>query len=492
MWLLTVRAPGAAPQEYTIDINRTTIGRDSKNDIILDDESASRNHASIHYDRNKDTLIIHDLESTNGTFVNGERLERPYRLRETDIVRIGAAVLRFKSKIENMDGVSGLDSRKYTRELVLESLDHHAVLMYEIAYKLNTVMDIDSALSTVSELMRRAMGADRGEVILQEHFDHLKEMGFPESVAKMTVEKQRAIIIPNLQEAGEYFDSDSAAFDHIRSTLCVPIVSNDVVTALIYLYKSNPKSKPFDGRDLQLAVAISHQAALTIQRVDLLEKVQKEQRGRLLLERFLSPQEVENVLDDYLEAGQLPGLSRETATVMFVDMEESTSLAEKIGPEKFGKILNCFYHDVTEIIFSEGGIVKYAGDGVLAVYGMTETHSNDEEGRAVRSALRILIRIEEINKSFNSPIILGIGINSGPVVSGYVGTEERAELTVLGDVVNVAFRLQAQARPNRILVGTRTGEAIEGRYHLKSLGDVLVRGRIEPVYVYEVINTGIQ
>jgi adenylate cyclase len=485
MWTLTLRSSEGEPKEYTLKTGTNTIGRRADNDIPITDISASRVHAEFFYDPDSDTVVLQDLGSTNGTFVNRERLTKPHNLQPSDVIRIGGHVISpnyFDPKDLHLQKRSG--TRPLTRELLLESLDQHAVLMYEVARQLNTVLDIETALRQVSEMIQRTMGAARCEVIPSERFSKLSELGFPTSIAKMAIDKASAVI---LQEDEAERISESASLYRIRSALCVPVMSGDELIGLIYMYKTDPQARPFDQRDLQLAVAISHQTALTIQRMQLLERFQEEQRVRQLLQRFLSPPEAEFILQDYLKTGHLPELAERKATVLFADIADSTGMAERLGPQRFGDILSRYYQEMTEVIFHHGGLVdKYLGDGIMAVFGMTDNHPNPEV-RAVDAGLSMLDRLDGINQQESLRISIGVGINTGSVVAGYVGTKERVELTILGDTVNVASRLEAQARPNRVLVGPATVAAIVSNFTTQRIGAVNVKGRTKPIQVHEVL-----
>ena len=492
MWIVTIRSPKGEPREYVLKPGKTSIGRRSDSDIPLPDESASRSHAEIHYDPNDASLVVLDAGSTNGTFINRERINQPRRVGVEDQVRIGQHVLTFARRETEPRGAAKTDSlpgtQPLTRDLLLESLDHHAVLLYEVASRLNTVIDLDTALREVSDMMRVAMGADKCQVILAERFSQLHDLGFPVSIARLALDQRSAVIIPDAQADPQL--GKSTLLMRIRSAMCVPVMSGEKVVALIYVYKTRPLARPFDNNDLQLAVAISHQAALTIQRTRLLEHVRKEQRIRQLLQRFLSPPEAEYLLQDYLQTGSLPPLSEKNLTVVFADITDSTGLAERVGARRFSEILSRFYQQMTDVVFEQGGLLnKYMGDGVMAVFGVTANRPNPEE-RAVRAALDMLQRLESIQLAESERIEMGIGVNSGNAMAGYVGTDERVEFTVLGDVVNVAQRLQLSARPNRVLVGPATYQTLStqsaGRFGLNSIGQLELRGRIQAVEAFEV------
>ncbi|MBU0510170.1 MAG: FHA domain-containing protein [Chloroflexi bacterium] len=489
MWSLTLRVPEKEPEEYILKAGQSTIGRKSDCDIVVFDSSASRLHANIYYDETADSITLSDESSTNGTFVNRERIHDARRLLDGDVIRIGGSTIDIARHVtgEESQGYSG--TYRYTRELVLESVDHHAVLMYAVARKLNTVMDIDTALSEVASLMQRAMGSDRCKVLLAEDFDDMADLGFPASIAELAIERRSAIVIPIMSENPLGKSSDSGFLLGIQSALCVPVMSGEDVIALIYMYKTKIGRRPFSQNDMQLAVAISHQAALTIQRTHLLEQLRKEHRGRELLQRFLSPQEAEYMLKDYLRVGSLPGLTEAEVTILFTDIADSIALAERVGAQRFGEVLDRHYRDLTEIIFKYGGVVKYLGDGIMAVFGMLG-RKDDPEEHAVRAGLEIIEHVESTDYGEGVDIQVGVAINSGSVMIGYVGTQQRVELTALGDTVNVAYRLQNFARPNRLLIGVETAVGVAGKLHLKDMGMQKIRGRTQPLMVYEVLRDG--
>ena len=273
MWIITIRSPSNSPVVYKIKPGKNTLGRKPDNDIVISDVSASRKHAEIYLEDN--VLVIYDLKSTNGTYVNRERLTDPLVLKNGDQIRIGQQVasVSFQDEDKSSELVSALaNTRALTRDLLLESVDHHAVLLYEVASRLNTILDLKTAMQEVSKLLQVSMGADKCEVILAEAFNQMGELGFPTSIAQQAIEQRSVVLIPDLPAQADPSPSQSAMLMRIRSVLCVPVLIEGDVAGLIYVYKTDPSSRPFDQNDVQLAVAISHQAALTIQRAILIER----------------------------------------------------------------------------------------------------------------------------------------------------------------------------------------------------------------------------
>ena len=128
----------------------------------------------------------------------------------------------------------------------------------------------------------------------------------------------------------------------------------------IYVFKNRPNVRPFSKRDMQLAVGIGHQAALTIQRMRLLERIRHEELITRLLERFLPPKQADYVMKEYLEHGTLPGLSEYNLTILAADICESTKMVERLGARRFSNVLNNYYQEITEVVFKHNGTIhKY-------------------------------------------------------------------------------------------------------------------------------------
>jgi len=459
------------------------------NDIVILDPSASRYHARIDYLMDNDTIVLFDLDSTNGTFMNRIRLTESRQLKHNDVIRIGLHTLEI-AKLGDTPLPGKVDrperTHQLTRELVLESIDQHGILLAEVSSRLNTILDLGTALQTVSSLMKTAMGADRCEVILQDKFDQLSQLGFARTIAQQAIHTRSAVTV---QDAQSNSPSQSAALLNIHAAMCVPILSGDDMLGLIYIFKNRPQARPFSQRDLQLAIAIGNQAALTIQRMRLLERIRQEEVTSRLLHRFLSPQEAEYILEEFQATGQLPGMDEHNITIVATDICGSTKLAERLGAKRFSKVLEYYYKEMTEVVFDNHGTLnKYMGDGLMAVFGMPHQPANPAE-RAVRSGIEMLNRLDYLNQILGEQIQIGMGINSGPTMAGYVGTSEYIEFSVIGYPVNIAWGLEALARPNRIFIGHPTYQSVSGLFNIQPLGNLEIKKPTGPVQAYEIIRS---
>jgi class 3 adenylate cyclase len=204
--------------------------------------------------------------------------------------------------------------------------------------------------------------------------------------------------------------------------------------------------------------------------------------------RFVSPAETEFLLKDYFQNGELPGLKEQKVTVMFSDIANSTGLAEHLGTKHFANILNSFYREATQIIFQHSGMVKYLGDGILAIFTEQAGGLPTEEKAVVvgRELLNIVNRTGSLDPE--QRIVIGVAINTGLAMVGYIGTKEHAEFNVMGDTVNIAYRMQEYARPYKIIVGPATVAAISNKYNFRRVGAVNLRGREQVVQAYEVLH----
>ncbi|MCA9514821.1 MAG: HAMP domain-containing protein [Myxococcales bacterium] len=222
---------------------------------------------------------------------------------------------------------------------------------------------------------------------------------------------------------------------------------------------------------------------------DYRERLVEETRVRGNLSRFLSPDVVESVVVG-AEDLRLGGERREI-TVMFADVVAFTELVEERSPEFVVGILNELFTIITEIVFKHGGIIdKFIGDCAMAVWGAPRKHDDDAQ-RAVRAAEEILRWLEVGNakwrKELGRDVQLAIGIHTGTAVVGNIGSEKRMEYTAIGDVVNVAARLERLARPGQILVTKNTMAHISGEFDATSLGniDIVGRNRTSEIFLLE-------
>ena len=470
MWRLNISEPNTDARVVELENDKIRIGRHSENDIVLQDVSASRVHAEVFFVDSSNQIVVADLNSTNGTYVNRQRISGTFALQSNDIIRIGQAVIHVMDESQVRPGAHNpRGTHRFTRELLLESLDEHAVLLYEVSKRLNVIVDIEQAMDEVRGMMKRTMSIDGCQIIHHKDFLHIDKI-FPGDSALNAIRNQSAEVTP--------------------TSMFVPIMSGEQdLLGLMYFSKARPGTRPFSRRDLQLAIAISHQIALTIQRMELLDKIKQQENVRKLLTRFVPPDEANELIEDYERTGSLPGLRQSKVSILFSDMAGSTALAEQIGTQRFADILNSYYKEATSIIFRHHGSVRYLGDGVMAIFEDRKPGARSmlAEEHAVQAGLEILEKIASLRFGGEIKVDIGVAVHTGAAMVGYIGSEERLEFNALGDTVNVSFRMQELARPNRLVIGPATMAAIVSKYQTRRIGAVSLKGRERPVQVYEVL-----
>jgi ABC-type oligopeptide transport system substrate-binding subunit/class 3 adenylate cyclase len=182
---------------------------------------------------------------------------------------------------------------------------------------------------------------------------------------------------------------------------------------------------------------------------------------------------------------------RKPVTILFTDIVGSTSLAEKLDPEEWKEIVSTAHQRISQMVYKyEGTIAQLLGDGVLAFFGAPVTHEDDPI-RAVHAALDIQQEIgkyaDEL-KGYIGNFQLRVGLNTGTVVVGNVGSDLHMEYLAIGDAVNLAARLQSAAQPGKVLISESTARQVKAMFNLQPMGQITVKGKSEPVTVFEVIN----
>ena len=173
------------------------------------------------------------------------------------------------------------------------------------------------------------------------------------------------------------------------------------------------------------------------------------------------------------------------ATILFSDIRGFSALAERMPPRELAELLARHLAAMAEVVLAHGGMIdKFAGDAVMAVFGVPDPQPDHAE-RGLRCALAMQARQAELNAETDLPLDVGIGVNTGVVMAGTVGGGGRLEYTVLGDAVNVAQRLQGVAAAGQIVASAATVDAAPG-IPVEHVGAQEVKGRREPVEVYRV------
>jgi class 3 adenylate cyclase len=217
-----------------------------------------------------------------------------------------------------------------------------------------------------------------------------------------------------------------------------------------------------------------------------LEKKRLRDQQKALVQRFAAPE----VAQDLQQGGFSLGGKRVRASVMFSDIRGFTPIAEAQPPEETIELLNTYYTLMFDAITGHGGIVsQIAGDGLMAIFGAPVALAN-HGAAAVSAAVEMIEMIElfsaEQTQSGKPPIRIGVGISTGEMVAGYTGTNARATYTCIGDIVNLAARLEAHTKEAKrgILIDDATRAMLDGGIAVESLGPITVRGKTQAVDVF--------
>jgi adenylate cyclase len=189
------------------------------------------------------------------------------------------------------------------------------------------------------------------------------------------------------------------------------------------------------------------------------------------------------------ESFKLGGVNQ-TITILFADIRGFTRISEHAAPERIVGLLNKYFSAMTDILFAHGGTLdKYLGDGLMALFGAPTTTPEDASN-ALNAAVAMQRRVLGINLELQAEgfpeLNIGIGLHTGEVTVGYIGSERRSEYTAIGDTVNTASRLESNSKAGEILISDATSKAAHSRYKLKPREPITVKNRVQPVVLWEV------
>ena len=533
---------GDQHQSYTFTSGEIVLGRSPECQVVLKDFGISRNHAKIVAD--EDGVRIVDLKSKNGTTVNGQPIVEAF-LKDGDKILLGKLPITFAKTLE---GKVILDEEKPLSEeagTIIRSVGDLSKLLsgvepsrpvapgaraaaaapadvqeiektnrilralMKVAETLITTRPVEEVLQQVMDIVfEHIPGTNRGFLMLQDEAEKklvpmvIKyrdssaaaegKISISKTIADRVMKDRVSILTTDAMVDPRFSAGDSIRFHGIRSAMCAPLWSKEQVIGIVHV-DSPMLTSCFTLNDLDLLTALSNYAAVSVERARLNQKIVAEEKKRERLGRFLSPQVTSRILASSESQSAALGVPEEKeVTVLFADIVGFTSMSERMSPAAVALVLNDYLSRMTDAIFKHDGTLdKYIGDAIMAVFG-APLDMPDHAARAVSAALEMRQRLEEFNaeRKEGPHLRIRIGINSGKVVAGEIGSINKKEYTVLGDTVNIASRLESSvAQPGMIVIGENTHAMVEGQFQVNPLPPKALKGKDKPVATFEVLAT---
>jgi class 3 adenylate cyclase len=231
---------------------------------------------------------------------------------------------------------------------------------------------------------------------------------------------------------------------------------------------------------------------LTIYAKDLSQsykKTKEEEELRKRLSRYVGENLVEKLINS--KNGSFLENERKEATILFADIRSFTTIVERMAAEDVVSMLNQFFGVMVDIIFKNNGVLdKFVGDQLMAVFGLLSSH-NTVSYDAIKVAIEMQNATEDLmkvrNKQGQITYEIGIGINTGNVIVGNVGSSNRMDYTVIGDTVNIAARLEQMTKGGEIIIGEQTYRQTNGHFNIQKRGEVHVKNKTKPIICYKVL-----
>ncbi len=525
--------PQGQTQIFEQSESTVNIGRADSNDLVLNHASVSRHHARISVLPGDTTLLI-DLGSLNGTIVNGQPVHE-HRLANNDRVIIGMYELKYETAVEEglhvetaTGGVSDVSqfitpeklttalkmkgeapppaAKKSVEERMkeLEQENNLLKLLLGVGKTLSSVMTPEEVMRRVMELVFQMDSVERGFVMLMDDKkgflpavlmykdERLKADQRGVVLSKAIIErvtKERLPLLIHDAAADERFAaSESLRLSGIRSAMCAPLIYKDKVFGLFYV---DCLTKPwaFSKDELNVFSVIAAEAAISFDNAQSHEELSRRVLEKQALERFLSSAIVDKIL---LNPDQVHlGGENQTATILFADIRGFTRMAENMQPQEVVELLNEYFTLMTDLIFENGGTLdKYLGDGIMAVFG-APLAKPDDAVRAAKTAVEMQQALARLNANWEArgrpSWKMGVGVNTGPVTAGNIGSAKRMDYTVIGDAVNLSSRLCANAKGAQILISDSTFQLLDGTFPAQKLDPIHVKGKESQIQVYEIM-----
>jgi adenylate cyclase len=422
------------------------------NDIAFEDGTVSRRHARIW--REGEHWLIEDCQSKNHTFVNDTRIKRK-QLMPGDRITIGMNTLVFEApELTSLDPSVVVVRQKDLDQS--KTIDLNYIILTRISEIVHRAAGLDEFFQAVVGMVRESIRCRKGLILLAREGDAIEvaaaqgaDAVYDELSVERVMRTKQSVLSSYTTVAGL-----EGAQAEVRSVLCVPLIKDEKPVGVIYLESSQEEG--FAPNDLLLVTAAANQTTAGIERVALNERIREETLVRSNLERFFSADVAAKIAKESMDTGGLTiAPEKVCASIVFTDIKGFTRLTEALSPTEIARLLRDYFSLMTEVIFRHEGVLdKYIGDAIMAVFGVP-VHREDHARRAVAAALEMRDEHARFVQTLDPAMRfqMRIGVNTGEVVAGYMGSLRRMEYTVLGMPVVIAKRLESLAEGDAIYVG---------------------------------------
>lgn len=376
--------------------------------------------------------------------------------------------------------------------------------LYELGERFILSRSRDEILDGLMETLSQQTGAQRLSVMLWEEKENSLKIVASRGIQKDIAEKIR--LRPGENIAGRVYQEgrpliinggpeDNPRMKHlltvedITAAISFPLKSRDATLGVLNISKVG-KGTPFVESDIEMVSIICRQAVMALENLKSMDEKAERVRVRTLLEQYLSPEVTEMLIssgEDLLEVGEI-----RSAAILFADIRNFTPLVRQIPLQTIRSFLNDFFGQFSEIIFRFNGTMnKFLGDAVLAFFGAPVSVA-EPESAAVDSAILMHRAFKELKEAWAGEnealrrIGLGIGISSGEVFLGNVGSKRRLDYTVIGTDVNIAQRLSSEAFSGEILVTESIRRQLEPRFSILSQSSRKLKGMDQQIDVFAI------
>lgn len=372
-------------------------------------------------------------------------------------------------------------------------------LTWELTRDIGLERDLDQLLHKILMALFKFVNADRAVILLRESDGSLAPRAThrrdgteaPIQVSSTILNhviRERAAVLTH--DASMDFASSkgkSMILNRISSAIVVPLLHEKDVLGALWL--DSESLAQFQQKDLELVTAVGNQAAMFIENNLLAKKIEQEIVNRERFSRLLSPNVAEQVLSGKLEIRK-GGLLVPECTVFNSDIRGFTRMSEGATAEVINELLNEYFELMVETIFKyEGTLDKFMGDGIMAFWGAPMAHPDDAI-RSVQSALDQMEVLGRFNRkrieAGHPPLAVGMGLHTGPLVAGYVGSSKAMSYTVIGDTANTSARLCGIALAGQVIVSESTLQRLGPRFEVEELPPAHLKGKEKPLRIYNV------